>query len=166
MSSEARTCKLCGDPIPQARGPRAIYCCDSCGKMAWKRDRYPEYYRRNKDKFIAKARAWKHAHPQEVSKSNRRWWTNNKDAAKSYVVRRHGLTLEQYREMESRQGKRCAICQEPGESLNVDHDHNTGLVRDLLCRNCNFGLGAFGDNPGTLQAAIAYLERHGLRAVG
>jgi dihydroorotase-like cyclic amidohydrolase len=43
-------------------------------------------------------------------------------------------------------------------ALAVDHDHKTGKVRALLCRNCNTGLGNFQDSPELLKTAIQYLE--------
>lgn len=68
------------------------------------------------------------------------------------------------------QGNACAICRAtddglwPGRSLqrdgwHIDHDHETGEVRGVLCPNCNLMLGYARDNPSTLQAAIAYLSK-------
>jgi hypothetical protein len=64
---------------------------------------------------------------------------------------RLGLSLAEYAEMSAWQGHRCAICgrpqpAEPGvadKSLAVDHDHETGRIRGLLCMNCNVGIGSF-----------------------
>lgn len=83
-------------------------------------------------------------------------------------MRNYGVTPERFAEMIAKQGGRCAICGavEPGGkgTWHVDHCHDSGVVRDLLCSNCNIGLGNFKDNPNSLQAAIAYLERHGVTA--
>lgn len=72
-----------------------------------------------------------------------------------------GITLKQYDEMLDAQGSRCAICgktpEDNGRRLAVDHDHNTGEIRGLLCVSCNMGLGKFGDDPTLIAKAIAYL---------
>lgn len=86
--------------------------------------------------------------------------------------RRYGVTPEQYQTMVAEQGNKCAICGEPpapapqqnwrdGEwDLAVDHDHETGDLRDLLCQRHNQGIGLFEDNPEWLRAAADYVERH------
>ena len=74
---------------------------------------------------------------------------------------RFGITREQYDEILEAQGGVCAICKEvcnSGRRLAVDHDHETGEVRGLLCGNCNTAIGKFHDNTDYLRAAIAYLE--------
>lgn len=57
------------------------------------------------------------------------------------------------------QGGVCAVCFDPlGPDAHVDHDHESGLVRGLLCRSCNLGLGNFKDDPVRLAAAADYLR--------
>lgn len=74
-----------------------------------------------------------------------------------------GITPEQYDQMLHAQRGKCAICKtdqsgtERSKYLSVDHDHDTGAVRGLLCMTCNTGLGMFKDNPSLLRTAIRYL---------
>lgn len=53
----------------------------------------------------------------------------------------------------------CAICR-TAPAVHVDHDHETGAVRALLCFNCNGGLGQFKDDPYLLRMAAFYVEHH------
>jgi len=68
----------------------------------------------------------------------------------------YGISLEEYHGMEEMQKGRCRICQR-SLRLVVDHNHQTGKVRSLLCLHCNAGLGDFQDNPALLHAAADYL---------
>lgn len=81
----------------------------------------------------------------------------------TYLRRRFGITHDDYDLMLSKQNNRCAICgrmPRNGErSLVVDHDHNTGVVRGLLCGKCNTSLGTFGDSIEGLKRAVAYIEQ-------
>lgn len=65
-------------------------------------------------------------------------------------------------QMRALQGGVCAVCgserHDDGTDLHVDHCHETGVIRGLLCRGCNIGLGCFKDSIESLRAAIAYLE--------
>ena len=71
---------------------------------------------------------------------------------------RYGITDDEYAAMVLASGGLCAICNEAmGDDICVDHCHDSGAVRGLLCRNCNFGLGHFRDDPARLTAALAYL---------
>lgn len=56
------------------------------------------------------------------------------------------------------QNGRCAVCGDPLLHPYLDHDHDTGAARGVLCPACNTGLGYFGDDAGRLEAAAAYLR--------
>jgi hypothetical protein len=90
------------------------------------------------------------------------------DAGKTSNRRRqltklYGITLEQYDALHEAQQGKCKICQNEcgsGRRLAVDHCHETGRVRGLLCVLCNTGIGKFRDNPALLAAAIEYLKNN------
>lgn len=83
----------------------------------------------------------------------------------------HGITGEQYQSMFESQSGLCAICGRPEtlirngrvQSLSVDHNHDTGIIRDLLCAGCNVMIGHAMEDPEILRRAALYLERHALR---
>jgi ribosomal protein S14 len=80
-----------------------------------------------------------------------------------HLKRNYGITLNEYNQMLLEQEHRCKICgtTEPGGKYGkfmVDHSHNTGEVRGLLCKSCNIALGEVGDNISTLQKMIEYLN--------
>jgi Recombination endonuclease VII len=98
----------------------------------------------------------------------RRHYKKNRDARLDYArVRNFGISREQYEEMLKRQNGVCAICHQPetarsrsgGEKLlGVDHEHETGRVRGLLCYRCNVALGYLKDDADVLLSAVAYLR--------
>lgn len=109
-----------------------------------------EYYRRNSDKLKAQARARYKYDPVR------------KRAA--HLRDTYGLTPEEYDAQLQAQGGVCAICGnvcETGRRLAVDHDHDTGAPRGLLCASCNQGLGKFRDNPALLRNAQEYVDKEG-----
>ena len=86
---------------------------------------------------------------------------------KGRLAKRYEMTTEEYDRRLADQNHACAICQQPETTthkgvprlLAVDHDHQTGIIRGLLCNNCNRGLGLFGDKVSLLEHAIQYLSR-------
>ena len=91
-------------------------------------------------------------------KRNREQYAANKEqykrrARNAELKRLYGITLDQYEEMLAAQDYKCAVC--GGNSkwgkLSVDHNHNTGKVRGLLCEKCNRAIGLLNDN-----AELAY----------
>ncbi len=117
------------------------------------------------------AAKWRNENPEKYAKQNRRWREDKEYRRRmiEYGRRRrlfirYEITVEDYDSMFDQQGGICAICKEPPSKSNtrwgllqVDHCHETGDVRGLLCGPCNMGLGSFHDKPERLAAAKAYL---------
>lgn len=94
------------------------------------------------------------------------WKVENPDKQRDSRLRRnYGISLDAYDQLLQEQGGVCAICgtDNPGSNTRfmVDHNHDTGEVRGLLCGNCNRGIGLLGDNISTLSKAITYLSDNG-----
>lgn len=114
----------------------------------------PEY----KDSKIGKLRHKWNTDPEA-------WSKRQLTVRKSHLKRHYGMTLQQYQDLFDGQGGCCAICGEhhenvPHKQLMVDHCHETGKVRQLLCDLCNTALGKFRDKPELLDKAAAYLRKH------
>jgi hypothetical protein len=94
------------------------------------------------------------------------WRRRNRSHHDEYMRRygrrhRYGLTSEEFDALREGQHGACAICSRPfrgTRDCNVDHDHETGKVRGLLCHDCNTGIGSLGDDVRRLELAIAYLK--------
>lgn len=102
---------------------------------------------------------------RKIEEASRRFGNKKARPNAEYEVPRargkHRCTKERFDELLAEQDGKCAICGRSPERLFVDHDHTTSLVRALLCRYCNSGLGFFGDDPHRLRAAAQYLETRG-----
>lgn len=97
---------------------------------------------------------------------------NPESMNRNHLKRSYGIDREEYEQMAEAQNHRCAICGEP-EKLSrngktyrfcVDHDHETGAVRELLCSSCNGAIGNLKDDVNLLKSAITYLERHAAKS--
>lgn len=99
---------------------------------------------------------------EQYREYNREFLAADKDRAKGYNLARYGVTLAQYNAMLEKQGGGCAICgavtNKNGKALFVDHCHDTGKVRGILCYRCNTGLGSFKDNAVLVAKAVSYLN--------
>lgn len=85
------------------------------------------------------------------------------DAYKEADIRKsYGIDLDTYNKLAKFQGHVCAICGQKermrNRNLHVDHNHRTGIVRGLLCGNCNVGIGNLREDVNLLKSAIKYLE--------
>lgn len=121
----------------------------------WKTPRNSQSYRDDKAAYM---REW-----QRATRAADPDYGRNAD-----LKRHYGVTLEWYRERHEEQQGLCAICHRPETaviknrviSLAVDHCHDTGAVRALLCRSCNNAIGALNHDVALLQSAIYYLRTH------
>ena len=128
-----------------------------------KNTEYPlAYYEKNKEKINARNRTNQKL-PHNVEK--RRLRAKNK-----WLKQQFGITEDQYNEMSLKQNHLCAICFKPETSydptwkkvkkLAVDHCHETGKIRGLLCGRCNMSIGRFEDSIKILESAISYLKNN------
>jgi hypothetical protein len=79
----------------------------------------------------------------------------------------YGLTPESFAAIVEQQGNLCGLCRRAFKSsvdTQVDHCHQTGRVRGVLCFTCNKALGMFGDNEAGIQRALAYLQQPARKA--
>jgi len=150
---EEKLCRRCGETKPlsefhkdkQAKDGHYGYC-KGCNKT--------------------KARAWYEKDPEHAKAlMKQRRIDKPEDYHRRNLLSKYGLTMEQYAKLLEQQGGVCAICK--GEetraapvNLAVDHDHETGEVRGLLCSNCNRALGLFKDSAENLEKAARYLESY------
>jgi hypothetical protein len=73
---------------------------------------------------------------------------------------RYGLSVEQARALLLRSGGACELCGRRSRKLVIDHAHDTGLIRGVLCNGCNVAIGLLGDDPAAIRKAADYVERH------
>jgi hypothetical protein len=97
---------------------------------------------------------------------SKRWYKESdkyKDIIRdSGLKNRYGIDSDYYWQLSEDQNHVCAICKTKGNQkyLHVDHNHDTGEIRGLLCKTCNHGLGNFRDNEDLLKSAIEYLDKN------
>jgi hypothetical protein len=107
----------------------------------------------------AAAKRWRERNPDLVRRKDR----------EHYLRKAYDMSIDDYERLLRAQGGRCAVCgtQDPvlprgssssGLTFAIDHDHQTGQIRGLLCTPCNLGIGNLGDDPERLRRAAAYLD--------
>lgn len=158
-----RQCPMCGGMFKplQVRGVGRMCCSDVC-TLEWRKGK--EAADRLKKKKAEQARLENIIYQRKL-RSEYPDYMRNATLKKNY-----GITLERYDQMYTEQDGKCAICGNPEtimdnkagrlRRLAVDHDHDTGAVRRLLCTGCNQGIGNLKEDPTIMQAALDYLRRH------
>jgi Recombination endonuclease VII len=140
----------------------------------WKKanpDKVEEYRIKDLPKSRARGRKWYYKHHEEnklkMRQYHKEWVQKNKSKRKKIVrrsaLKQYGLTEEQYEQLLNKQNNCCAIWDtlkiEGRNNLHIDHDHETGTIRGLLCSNCNTALGLLKENLILFNKAVNYLSR-------
>lgn len=123
------------------------------------------YYDSNAEKCRAASKTRYEANREQRLAYAKEYVKENKDLIKSDKLRRSfGIDLDQYNKLLELQQQCCAICDTHRSKLKralaVDHDHNTGVIRGLLCDPCNLGIGKLRDSIQLIQNALDYLTHH------
>lgn len=144
MPRKLKPCKGCGGSKPSGSG---ILYCETCSA----RCSIHGLVRSNptndcKECRAAYIRVYTSSDPERVIKNARRARAG-----------RLGITLEELAEYEAVEA--CEVCGSD-DTLSIDHNHDTGKIRGVLCARCNHTLGHARDNPEILRALAIYLEEH------
>lgn len=154
MEEATKTCSKCGavkalDAFHRNRAKphgRASWCkaCTQPGARA--------YYWKNRERLLSERKRYQEENAEQYRAYQREY------AMKT----RFGITQAEWQAMFDAQGRACAICRRTKlvgkHGWNTDHCHATGVIRGILCWNCNIGLGKFHDSTENLLAAIDYLR--------
>ena len=141
--------------------------CTHCQKEEYISDGISLYFQKDKQKKYGFRMQCKECR----SFISREWRSKNENMiniknASRKMFSRYGITIDDYDNMLTEQNGVCAICGTSKLSKNksrfaIDHCHNTGAIRGLLCSNCNSGIGKLKDNPDIIIKAYEYLIKNG-----
>lgn len=139
--------------------------CNSCGTELkigynWSEALERKHTYKCKDCRAAYQREYHKANREERLKVQRmRYLENREDVLEQQkyysIQKKYGLSKDEYDEL--MHGASCGICGKL-DDLCIDHDHNTGEIRGVLCRQCNQGIGLLGDSYEGLIKAMEYLH--------
>jgi len=118
---------------------------------------------------------WRNLDREDYNRKRLKWANDNRErrtrqSRASHIKMKFNISIEKQEEMLKKQENRCAICstlfKKRTDKLGrviptfcIDHDHETGTVRGLLCKQCNLGLGNFNDSLDVLLKATEYIKK-------
>jgi hypothetical protein len=118
-----------------------------------------EFYRSNVNYYQKECK--------ECCKDRRsQWWrteAGKRSSANTKLKQRFGITMNEYEKMLAAVNGKCEICGAEnsynGHRLGIDHNHETGKIRGILCKSCNLGISALQENDSIIQSAAQYIMR-------
>lgn len=141
---------------------------DQAKKLELSKD--PALAERLRKEASQKKLEWRRANPDKDKANRKRYRIKNPEKVKTHnrnslLKREYGITQDVYDLTLETQNGACALCFRPNadtgkQKLNVDHCHESGKFRGLLCGKCNRGLGAFNDDIDLMERAFLYLKKH------
>ena len=160
------TCSHCGIVFDRRGGYPRKYCSSKCyqaakisklGRKLTKAEINAAYRKRNTEKHLKQAREY--------------YYRTRRQQKNKRLMGRYGVSIEWYEAQLLKQENKCAGCNQPEKATNsrtgvlfglaVDHDHETGKVRGLLCAHCNAILGAIEAHRDTVAQLLTYLKLYG-----
>ena len=136
----------------------------------WKREGQRQWYLKNREISIERSKDWHKNNRERSNKWKRDWSKRNPLKIKAHGWKSRGINLEpaEFQRMLDLQRGLCAICSRPQttQRLGVDHNHETGRIRSLLCTRCNVQVGwveqLFGPDRIKLRTILRYLKKYNL----
>lgn len=131
------------------------------------------YSAANQEKINARAAVYRSTRREELARKSREYHEDNRELVLARMragslKHEYGITPEQYAAIFDSQGGVCCLCGRPPKTkqLSVDHCHESGQIRGLLCQPCNAALGRMGDNEEGVLRALDYLRTYPERIKG
>ena len=124
------------------------------------------YYKSNTQVCVMRNKQWRRNNKKKSNDYTRKWRKNNPGLTPESNWRSRGIkdmTYERYLRLKREQGDKCAICNKHSNNfvyaLAVDHNHETGKSRGLLCSTCNRYIVGAIESP-LYKKALAYLDKY------
>lgn len=169
---DTKRCNKCDQTLPLSefyprrdRPGQYRALCNGCGVLynrKWQKD--------NADKVSSSSKRHYYKDPSAQIKRAQEHQKKNPDQKRHwYLMSKYNMSLEEFRALEKEQDFRCASCgdkesvvvatSQKVRNLHVDHCHETGINRGLLCTRCNLALGYLLDDPEKIQSLLSYIKR-------
>ena len=174
-----KICAECGKEFLGVHRSKATYCSKLCNGRHYAKQHPEMVHKKNKAQEERRRRIWKERYENEPEfrehqkKLRREWKRKNRHSVKGTSIRKYGMSVDDMIMLLRDQEHKCAICGHSDSTKKqvfpcIDHDHESGLVRGILCSLCNHALGQLRDSIPNLLSAIEYLKnppaaKHGFK---